>query len=34
LALPNKYPPEEVFKGQIRRMLERVRENGTPQGAS
>lgn len=30
LALPNRYPPDEVFKGQIRRMLERMDRNGTP----
>ena len=34
LALPDTYPPDQVFKGQMRRMLERVQENGTPHGAS
>lgn len=30
LALPDTYPPDPVFKEQIRRMLERVQENDTP----
>lgn len=29
LALPNTYPPDDVFKGQIRRMLDRIEAAGT-----